>query len=132
MTSYLKLDEEIFGILIDAGFIGRHEILAKLFDLNVAFEGKTLLHRALEAEDVHLITAILRFGADPNLRSGHISILPLGIAINKGRADLLQILVAFGARTDYVKSELESCTIDSEIIRGDYQYRLKMMIQSNL
>jgi ankyrin repeat protein len=128
MSSFINIDESLFVRLFDSGFIERHEILANLFDLNIVFEGRTLLHRALEAEDVHLVTAILRFGADPNLRSGNISILPLGIAINQGRGDFVQILVAFGARTDYAKSEVEPETINFEISRGDYQHRLKMMI----
>ena len=130
MSRFPVVDGEYFSQLLDAGLFERHKLMATIFDVNVVFDGVTLLHQALESEDVHLVTALLRFGADPNLRCGHRSIVPLGIAVNQGNAELIQILIAFGARTDYFKSELESISIEAEIERGNYSRGFKMKVAS--
>jgi ankyrin repeat protein len=127
MSQFPVVDDEFVSRLFEASFVGRHQQLASLFDVNFLVDGRTLLHIAIEREDIHMIVSLLRFGADPNLRSGHTSITPLGRALNLGRADLIQVLIAFGARFDYSKSALEDCTIETEVLSGDYPHRMKLL-----
>jgi ankyrin repeat protein len=131
VSQFLSLNEDFLAKLFDADFVARHQLLSGLFDLNTVIEGRTLLHVALEQEDLHLVTAMLRFGADPNLRSGHVNILPLGVALNQGRVDFVQILIAFGARFDYVKSELDDVSIQSEFLEGNYPFRVKALFSKS-
>jgi ankyrin repeat protein len=131
LNNFPTVDDQWIANLFDSDAATRHQLLTNLSDLNTSFCGRTLLHIALEREDLHMVTAMLRFGADPNLRSGHASIVPLGIALKLGRADFAQILIAFGARTDYAKSELEMHSTSSEFLQGNYPLRFKALISGD-
>ena len=130
MIKFPELDLNFITDLFDANFITRHKQVACLFDLNIMVEGRTLLYFAIEREDLHMVTLLLRMGADPNLRAGHANLLPIGLCLNQGRLDICLVLIAFGARFDYFKSDLENFTIQSEFLKSNYPYRIKELFPS--
>ena len=66
-------------------------------DPNVVYDGKGILHMALETNSAHLVSKVIELGADPNIKDGE-GWIPIIVSSRDGNVDAVKSLLRGGAR----------------------------------
>jgi|GEM_PF-6208303 len=103
MSAILIKDKQVRRIF-GANCAAREKLIKKLADVDGLNEGSTLLTRAAGRGDTHLMTLLLRHGANPDFRDWQET-TPLEYAIGSGENSDVYVLIAFGANLDLADSD---------------------------
>ena len=68
-------------------------------DPNALYDGKGVLHMALDMNSAHLVSRVIELGADPNIKDGE-GWIPIIVSSRDGKVDIVKSLLRGGARCD--------------------------------
>ena len=103
MSAILISDQDVCRIF-EADCVLREKLVNDLADVDGLIDGSTLLTLAAGRGDTHLITLLLRHGANPDFRDWQEN-TALEYAIGSGENKDIYVLIAFGVNLDLTNSK---------------------------
>ena len=103
-VSAILINDECVNRILYADCALREKLVNDLADVDGLNDGSTLLTLAAGRGDTHLMTLLLRHGANPDFRDWKEN-TALEYAIGSGENKDIYVLIAFGANLDLTNSE---------------------------